>query len=661
MRRTQLLWVLAFCAPASAQTLQLDPLLVEGEREPPAASVSSQDHQPGETSAGLSLADWLDAVPGIYAQNRYNLAQGLRPAIRGFGARAAFGVRGIQVLVDGVPLTLPDGQTELDVLDLEQVARVDVVRGPAAALFGNAAGGVIAIETRPIPEQATHQAQLTGGELGLRRWRLASGGPLGKPSGKPVTAAIQLGEQRLTGHRDHASSRVQRANVQGETRLASGQLRLRASALDVQAQDPGALTRAQAEQDPGQAAARNQSFDAGERIRQQRVQLRWQPITAADHAGSLQLYAGQRLFENRLPFESGGQVAFDRRFGGIGATLQRDLAAWRVTTGLDLQHQRDDRKRYDNLAGVRGSLTLDQREQATAAGLYASGERGLGTGWSLALALRADHLRIAVDDHFLSDGEDSGDRRFDDLSWSMQLNRQLGGHWRAHLRAASAYESPTASELANPNGGGFDPSVDAADALSLETGVSGWLGAHQLSLVAFAMRIDDELVPYEVAGQPGRRFFRNSGQSQRRGVELDWSWSLSTQWTLQASYTANDFHFVTYQRDGQDFGGKRQPGTPRQQGQLALAWKTAAAGSRLSLYAVDSAYANDANTVRTPGFARLDLGAWWQPAGAWRLQGGINNLADVRHIDNTRINAFGGRYFEPAPGRHVYAELAWRF
>ena len=111
MRRTQLLWVLAFCAPASAQTLQLDPLLVEGQREPPAASVSSQDHQPGETSAGLSLADWLDAVPGIYAQNRYNLAQGLRPAIRGFGARAAFGVRGIQVLVDGVPLTLPDGQT----------------------------------------------------------------------------------------------------------------------------------------------------------------------------------------------------------------------------------------------------------------------------------------------------------------------------------------------------------------------------------------------------------------------------------------------------------------------------------------------------------------------------------------------------------------------
>ena len=142
---------------------------------------------------------------------------------------------------------------------------------------------------------------------------------------------------------------------------------------------------------------------------------------------------------------------------------------------------------------------------------------------------------------------------------------------------------------------------------------------------------------------------------------MDWSWSLSTQWTLQASYTANDFHFVTYRRDGQDFGGKHQPGTPRQQGHLALAWKTTTAGSRLSLHAVDSAYANDANTVRTPGFARLDLGAWWQPAGPWRLQGGINNLADVRHIDNTRINAFGGRYFEPAPGRHVYAELAWRF
>ncbi|MBB88024.1 MAG: TonB-dependent siderophore receptor, partial [Xanthomonadales bacterium] len=126
-------WLLICCsAPIAAQTLQLDPLIVSGEAEPAAASSTQLDGTPAATSDGLSLDAWLQQVPGVFAQNRYNLAQGLRPSIRGFGARAAFGVRGIQVLVDGVPLTLPDGQTELDVLDLEAIERVDVSRGPAA-------------------------------------------------------------------------------------------------------------------------------------------------------------------------------------------------------------------------------------------------------------------------------------------------------------------------------------------------------------------------------------------------------------------------------------------------------------------------------------------------------------------------------------------------
>ncbi|MEN8820117.1 MAG: TonB-dependent receptor [Abyssibacter sp.] len=657
MSRSRLLWMLAFCAPASAQTLQLDPLIVEGEREPPAAAVTTQDHHPRETAAGLSLADWLDAVPGVYAQNRYNLAQGLRPAIRGFGARAAFGVRGIQVLVDGVPLTLPDGQTELDVLDLDRVARVDVVRGPAAALFGNAAGGVIAIETQPIAATARHEAHYSAGELGLTRWRLASGGPWTET----FASAFQLGEQRLTGHRNHTSSRVRRLNLQSESEASFGRLQLRGSVLDVEAQDPGALTRTQANADPEQAAARNLAFDAGERIRQQRLQLRWQADTASDRETSVQLYLGQRLFENRLPFESGGQVVFDRHFGGLGATQQRSIRDWTLTSGVDLQHQQDDRRRYDNLSGARGDLALDQREQATGAGLYLSAQRNLGEHWSLALGLRADYLRIAVDDHFGADGDDSGDRRFDDLSWSLQLDRRLGHGLRLHARVASAYESPTAGELANPQGGGFDPSLRAADAHAVETGLTGRLDNHRFGLVLFATRIDDELVPYEIAGQPGRSFYRNSGESQRRGVELDWTWALSAQWSLQTSYTASDFHFVRYRRDGEDFGGKRQPGTPRQQGHVALRWDLPDKGASLRLHGVDSLYADDANSVRAPGYARIDLGGWWTPAPHWRLQAGLNNLSDVAYMDNTRINAFGGRYFEPAPGRHAYAELSVSF
>ena len=652
-------WLLICCsAPIAAQTLQLDPLIVSGEAEPAAASSTQLDGTPAATSDGLSLDAWLQQVPGVFAQNRYNLAQGLRPSIRGFGARAAFGVRGIQVLVDGVPLTLPDGQTELDVLDLEAIERVDVIRGPAAALFGNAAGGVIAIETTPPGNAREIGGQVTIGELGLRRWRGTAGGGLGDNT----AARLSLGEQRLDGARDHGNSQVQRLNARSQTTLASGNLQFNASVLDVTAQDPGALTRAQADQDPGQAAANNLRFDAGERIRQQRFSGRWLRTTR-ESAQSLQGFAGQRLFENRLPFESGGQVSFDRRFGGLGGTLTATAAGWDVTSGMDVQHQRDARRRYDNLDGLRGAQTLDQIETATGAGLYLAADRPLGPAWRLDLGLRLDHLRIAVDDQFLGDGDDSGDRNFDAASWSTQLARQLGDSHTLSLRIASAFESPTATELANPDGGGFNPELDPARATSAELGLSGLTEAASYSAVIYTTRLRDELVPFERDDQPGRTFYRNSGRSTRNGVELAWTQTWATHWSTQAGYTLNDFSFDDYQRDGTDFAGKRQPGIPRQQGFLTLRWTPGRITTSLRGRFIGELYADDANAVRVPGHALFDLGGSVSlgAAGRWTLRAGINNLGDIDHADNVRINAFGGRYFEPAPGRHVFVGFNGEF
>ncbi|WP_348673177.1 TonB-dependent receptor [uncultured Abyssibacter sp.] len=659
MRRALACLLLSGSATVTAQTLQLDPLIVSGDAEPAPPSSTQLDGSAAETSDALSLDTWLQQVPGVFAQNRYNLAQGLRPSIRGFGARAAFGVRGIQVLVDGVPLTLPDGQTELDVLDLEAVERIDVIRGPAAALFGNAAGGVIAIETADPPESFETGARITAGELGLRRWRATLGGGLGADT----SARLALGEQRLDGARDHANSQVRRLNARSRTGLANGRVKFNASALDVTAQDPGSLTRAQVDDDPGQAAANNLRFDAGERIRQQRLSGRWLRTTRTA-SWSLQGFAGQRLFENRLPFESGGQVSFDRRFGGLGGTLTTTTAGWDLTTGLDLQHQRDARRRYDNLdGGVRGDLALDQTETATGSGLYLAAERPLGPGWQLDLGLRLDHLRIAVDDHFGSDGDDSGDRDFDATSWSAQLARELGADHRLTLRVASAFESPTATELANPDGGGFNPDLDPARATAAELGVSGLTPSASYSIVVFTTRLRDELVPFERDDQPGRTFYRNSGRSSRDGVELAWTQQLTPRWSTHAGYTFSQFEFDDYMRDGMDFAGNRQPGIPRQHGYLTVSWAPGATLLSLRGRFIGELYADDANSTRVPGHALLDLGGSL-PLDAkrrWTLRAGVNNLGDIDYADNVRINAFGGRYFEPAPGRHVYAGLEAAF
>ena len=105
-----------------------------------------QEYQPGAT-----LDEFARNTPGVFFQNQFNFAQDLRIAIRGFGARSPFGVRGIQMRVDGIPQTLPDGQTQLDSIDPALIQRMDIVRGPSAALYGNASGGLIDITTREAP------------------------------------------------------------------------------------------------------------------------------------------------------------------------------------------------------------------------------------------------------------------------------------------------------------------------------------------------------------------------------------------------------------------------------------------------------------------------------------------------------------------------------
>ena len=196
--------------PLLAQTsepLTLDPLLVSSPRAesdwftlPMAVSaVSAQDH-PGEQL--LTLDSLLGPVPGALSQSRYNLAQGMRLSIRGFGSRSSFGVRGVRVLVDGVPLTMPDGQTEMDGLDTSLVERIEVIRGPSSTIYGNAAGGVLAIQTRQPGNTPFTQVEVTGGELGYRRMRAETSGSAGS-----LGALLAVNATQLDGYRTHGTAK----------------------------------------------------------------------------------------------------------------------------------------------------------------------------------------------------------------------------------------------------------------------------------------------------------------------------------------------------------------------------------------------------------------------------------------------------------------------
>src|SRR3954464_976220 len=233
---------------------RLDPVVVEvarGARKslldlPYAVTAQTPDSlRPGQRHLSLDEALWL--VPGLSVSNRNNPTQDPRISIRGFGGRSAFGVRGIRVLRDGLPLTLPDGQTPVDYLDLESVGRIEVMRGSASSLYGNAGGGVVDIRTSdPLPVPASAEVRFWDGAYGSRRIVGKGGGIVGGFAYQGNVARTES-----DGYRDFSRQRM--TNGFGRVSFDRGDNAFAVEWLGVNtplAQNPGALTRAQFESDP---------------------------------------------------------------------------------------------------------------------------------------------------------------------------------------------------------------------------------------------------------------------------------------------------------------------------------------------------------------------------------------------------------------------------
>jgi iron complex outermembrane receptor protein len=613
----------------------------------------------------LALDEALAGIPGLYMQNRYNFAQDLRVSIRGFGARSSFGIRGIRIFVDGIPETLPDGQSQVDSIDIGSAERIEVLRGPASSLYGNASGGVIAVQSELGNSPPFAEARLAAGDFGFSKIQAKFGGDL-----DTVDYLLNVSRLQIDGYRDHSRA---------EGNLINAKLGLDFSPVDrlivtlnhtdqPVADDPGGLNAAEASANPSAARDRNVLFDAGEALSQQRAGL----IYRRDREnGALMIrnYYVWRDFSNMLPFTSGGAVDLERFFYGAGVQyngryLQDD--SLKLTAGIDADRQDDERQRFDNNMGTVGNLVFDQDERVTSIGVYLQGRYRIGDAWSLLAGARYDRIQYDVTDNFLSDGDDSGKIDFTELSPSLALNYEFSSGV-VFASFTTSFETPTTTELANPDGsGGFNESLDAQTSTSYEIGVKQSRGPFYYEIAAFHIDLEDELVPFELAAFPGRTFFVNAGRSSRDGIEAALRWQGDSGLRAELSYTWSDFTFDEFIDDsGNDFGGNTLPGLPRQFAYARLSYdiENGFYGSIEANYS-GRLYANNANSVEVASYIVSNLRiAYRGQSGRWRLEPflGINNIFDESYNSNIRSNAFGGRYFEPAPVRNYYAGIVIRF
>ncbi|MDH4055232.1 MAG: TonB-dependent receptor [Gammaproteobacteria bacterium] len=612
----------------------------------------------------LGLDEALARVPGLYMQNRYNFAQDLKVSLRGFGARSSFGIRGVRIFVDDIPESLPDGQAQVDSIDLGSTSRIEVLRGPASSLYGNAAGGVIAVYSELGSDPSYVEAGLAGGDYGYRRQQLKAAGGNGS-----VQYMVNASSTDLDGYREHSSANGRSINAKLAYRPTDhDELQLTFNNTDQpRADDAGGIDAAQMALDRRSARSLNILFNAGEALNQQRLGA----VYKTDRSGGelmLRNYYVWRDFESLLPFTDGGAVDLQRFYYGAGAQYTfRELGPQQLqlTTGFDLDRQDDDRQRFDNNDGAVGNKVFEQNEKVDSNGVYLLARMPLSGNATVSAGLRYDRVFFDVDDTFLSDGDDSGELEFDHWSPSLAVQYTLGPRMM-FASWSSSFETPTTTELANPDGsGGFNESLQPQLADNFEIGFKSSHESLSYELSIFHIDLEQELVPFEIATSPGRSFYSNAGSSSRDGVEAALSWQGQSGLSAELSYTWSDFRFDEFIDAGQDYSGRQLPGLPEHFGYVSLTYASGS-GFTASVETLFSGelYANNGNTTSVGSYAVSNVRLEYSlQRGAWRFRPylGVNNVFDEKYASNIRVNAFGGRYYEPAPELNIYAGLAVTF
>ncbi len=675
--------VQAQAGPAAA-VRELEPMVISVQRGPQPsftapAAISSVSRDDIERAGPLvNLSESLNRMPGIIALNRQNYAQDLQLSIRGFGSRSTFGIRGVRLIVDGIPATMPDGQGQASNVALGSAGRIEVLRGPLAQLYGNAAGGVVQVFTAPDAQQPT--ATFTGSAGRFGQQRIGAKFSTTEP-GYGLT--VDASHFQTDGFREHSAARRGQLNARwqkdfGSATNASVVLNVLDQPLSL---DPLGLTAAQFAANPRSAPPPAYAQDTRKTVRQQQigsvVEHRFSPATALTG----RLYVGSRDLDNKLgiplaaqtpPTAAGGIVQFERAFGGGGLQLAHRvaLAAGRelkLTGGVEIDTMREDRRGTINNAGVQGALKRDERNTVRNTDAYAQAAYDLSRDWTATAGLRASRVRFRSADRFIAAGnpDDSGSLGY------RAVNPVAGLSWRAaptlnfYANAGRGFETPTFTELAYRPGGatGLNTALQASRSRHAEIGLKWQPQRNQrVELALFGIESDAEIVVDSNSG--GRSTFKNAGRTRRSGIELGYTGALAEDWratlalnVLRARF-ADAFVSGTGAAAAPVAAGNRLPGTPDRSLFAELRWAPKAAwggfNAGVELVHTGRLYANDVNDESAASSTVFNLRAGLaQQAGGWRFNEWLrlDNIADRSYAGSVIVNEANRRYFEAALAR----------
>lgn len=636
-------------------SVELDEIRIEAthssitiDKAPMALSYMIRSSADVASKPAATLEELTNTIPGIFVSNRENYALGERLTIRGLGWRTQFGVRGTQVLLDNIPLTVADGQTIMNMIDPAMVQRIELLRGPAATFWGNSSGGVLSMSTKPPVDAPAIRYRGYGGSFGTIKQELELNSSIGS------TRIFGYGTYFETnGYRNHSAARLYRGSIGLERPVSdNGNLAFRVAYTGMpKAQHPGSLTKQDAQDTPRDATQSFVENKAGKQFDQAMVGTSY---IHQFNSGILDISAHgtYRDLQNPLTF---GVINLERYAGGVRSTYQFNSLPFDLQVGAEMKIQNDDRLETNNVNGEPGDeITLQQKEQVFNRALSTRISIPFSETFSVSAGGRADWLNFETPKSLVD--EQTGSRSFFAFNPSLGL-LYYKNNTSLYANLSTSFESPTTTELVNrPEGGaGFNQSIEPEKTVSIESGIRGRTNRLSYDVAIYGMRVDNILVPSELPD--GAVYFQNEGQTIHYGAEIGLGYYSNTNIGFRLM-----FNFLKARFDGGEYDGNELPGVAPFRAGATVNYTPGNHQFSLDSEWVSEYHADSENTATNSGYGLIHF-RWTVQVpqlfekGTIRPFIAINNVLNTRYNSSVFVNAFGSRYFEPGSSRNFRAGI----
>jgi len=608
----------------------------------------------------VNLSEVAVKIPGVVVNNRNHAAQELSITSRGFGPRSQFGIRGIRIYSDGIPLTMPDGQGTTGLFNLDTADRIEFLRGPFSALYGNSSGGVVQIFTKNGGPDNELSSSAFYGSYDTHRESLTFSGKKDQ-----LDYVLNASHFETDGYRINSAYKRDVLHTKVGLQLSSDtKITLVATDFDQpNARDPGGLTLAELNANPRNARtfAITKNLHKDTKNTQAGVTVDHR-ISDTDSFKAMTYYGTRKNLQFLYNDTASG---YDRDYGGVDVswTHKGQLAGkpLNFTVGSNYDNMEDDRYRYTGTSVgviVSGSiLATSEINKAYNVDQYVQAEWQFHDQWDLHAGVR--HSRVTFDNTDKLNHAYDQKKSYDKTSPVLGLVFKVSPTFNLYANAGQGFETPTFVEQAynlpvNPTGN--NPNIQPSTSENYEIGAKAFLTESTLlNLAVFNVKTKKEIV---VDSSAVVTVYKNAGDTERTGLELSIDSDLGNNLKAYLAYSYLNAEFKDAFTTGSNsiLAGNQIPGTYKDRLYTELSWKHPATGFSTAVEGIYSSktYANDTNAVTVGNYGMFNWrGGFTQKVNNWSLNEyvRVDNVTNKFFVSSVKVND-ASRFYEPGLPRN---------